>query len=1167
MAGVLDTLNASQATAAAAGLPDSQGRRGSPVIVLAGPGTGKTRVIVHRIAHMVREREIDPARILAVTFTVKAAEVLRGRLAELIGFAAEDVQTFTFHGLGHRLLRRYGDVLGLPREPEMLDGAQTARLMREIIRSAGLFPESRGLGADAMLRDATAAIEAMKDRAIEPARAAEFARAWGERLDRGEVALAAGEDPREVIEAQRGDQRFLQDAAELASRFAKACADEGLLSFGDLIALPTRLMREHATMAAQIRQEFRHVIVDEFQDVNAAQIELLGQIVPPAEFERGEGNSARSLCVVGDDDQAIYAFRGADDRAFSTFAAMYPSCRTVRLTTNYRSTPKIIGVSNGVIARATDRFDPGKVIEPASNEADGLFATGSVECVKVSDAQAEPGVIAAMILADRERAKRAGGEHSWGRYAVIARGHGDLDRAAGALALEGIPCIRSRPEKLDQEQSVLDALAWARTLTNPSDAPSVLRLLARPPIGVPVAWASSWIAAWRSAASHAEAGSESVEKPGGLIAWLTAHLPAYVESSDPHAAALSRFLALHARLTALMPQLSASDMTDKIVREADLAHAELLDGRERATRVNALVTLLRFVRSKQARLEPPGDLAAFLAYYEDLDGRERERMELGADKLDLASREGEDAPDVEKSGDAVRLMTAHAAKGLEFDTVFVMRLNGPHGFPKTSGGDDAILPRALTDTMLPQRDARSLKERRLAEERRLFYVACTRAQRRLVVFSRVPKKAGDAVAFFAEVAAAPGAVVMEEEAVRTDAASVGISLTGWQDSQIEMGAGEGGLSGDSPRERLRRERRSVRLSAALALDQASKGDAEAVAQAEQALRGAARKLAIIEWIEQAAKPASTEPGTPDASLEALPQWARQDDDLVAYAEKVRILARSSPALKLRGLTPPLRLSYSHLDQYLRCPACYFAKFVLNVPEPTRSGTEIGTVAHEALSQFYSAWREAEAEGRASPGLDDLLARGRKIYFAKSAGRLADPVEVQRLHDLLTTAFERFHDPAANIQELEMPFRLPWTCNGITHVITGRIDRVDQRPDGSRRIVDYKSGQAWKKLVQPEKDDLQMGIYAMALEHLESAGDPARVPDGKGCNLSGGVAEYWMIATGEKGTIELSAMKLDKVRAKIDRVIEGLLAGRFTRSKDCSGLCAILPEDAVKSEGL
>ena len=1109
-----------------AGLNTAQARAvthdGGPAVVLAGPGTGKTRVIIHRLAYAMRERGLAPERMVALTFTTKAAEEMRQRLSSLVGVGLADrVQVHTFHGFGLRMVRRYADLMGLPPDPELIDSAQRRRLLRELIFQHDLLREWRGLAADGVVVDAEAAVSALSEQAIE----AEAAQAF---VSRRAAELAQNNDGLErlELEAEQAKLRRFEDVAKLAVLFARACAERGWVSFSDFISLPTRLLRRHSTAAALVRSAARHIVVDEFQDVNAGQIEFLRLLAPPG----AGGEAGPDLCVVGDDDQAIYEFRGADDRAFAKFARIWPGSEVIALTENFRSARPILAVANAIITQAGhERFAPDKLAERPSSLKDQPDEAGAgVLAVKLPQDTLDGDVIAMMVLTQRAREP----ERRYREFAVLARNGGDLDRVAAGLELEGIPVARRRRKGLLEEPGIKDVWNWMELLVNARASWAARWLLVRPPAKVEPARMAEWERAYAAQRSRHESGAEATDDPGAFVAWLAARA-----SDEP---AVERLARQEAELRGLAATQRADEVVFRIMTLTDVAHADLTDGRARARRVARLAAVLRFVRERQHRLDAPGDLAAFWAYLQDLADAEKEIE--GGSSVDGEPQQVE-GDDGDPERDAVQLVTAHSAKGLEFDTVFVTRV-GQHGFPSVRS-DEAVLPEGLVDRA---GDTRDTKARRQAEERRLFYVACTRAERRLVILGKQGKTRSSGVNFMDELvrdrAAEQLVTVLESADVWADAAEAGVGSPA-RGELDRAGAGFDRLG--KRREALIRARREARLEAATALDAADRAGLTPAGMEEllARLRDAAGRLALAAEMERNGKPAAwitgdaTTPSWQKLAAVLGPLWADE------VAGKGAVAAGGVVEPRWAGQVPPLRLSYSVIDEYLRCPRCYYLKHVLRIPEADHDGATLGSAAHQALEQFYRQFAEADADGRDKPGLDRLMELGKKAFFRLAGNAAVKPEELKRLMAQLEMTFTRLHGDGDHVLEQEKHVQFAYPSGGHEHRFSAHIDRVDQAPDGRLRVIDYKTGYPKKSLLEPSKDDLQMGIYALA---LASQAD--------GC-WPEGTAEYWLLSTGQRGVIDLAALKADRIRAKIDEAVDGMLKGAYRQGKGCLGLCEIL----------
>lgn len=1165
-ADVIAALNEGQATAVT--------HEGEPLIVLAGPGTGKTRVIAYRVAHLVVARGVDPGKILVSTFTVKAARELRERLAGLIGAAkAERIHAYTLHGLGLRLLHRFGDAIGLPpiggnsegargwerageaagvaRRSDFIDSAQSRRLLRDLILDHDLFGSDRAAGVESIIVSAGKHFEFFANHAMDPRAATAAARKWREAVESGRGLDGSVLDDAER-EAEAARQRRFEAMVTLYGLYTATRRRRGWITFGDLLMLPIELLRKRADIAAIVRSDFRHVIVDEFQDVDRSMIELLRLVAPP-ESCRGAGDGGgQELVVVGDDDQAIYGFRGADDRAFFRFESIWEENRRVALSENYRSRERVVCVCNSVIARAAERFEPEKRIEtPRKLPRGRMPGDGVVECIGLAEERLDGEVIAAMLSADRASWPE-GDTKRWRRYAVVGRTHNDLDRIREALWLEGIPTVQERRTDAMSDEGVQSILAWVRLVVRPREHWHAVWLLSRPPFSCDVHAIAVWQRQYRAALSRwmesDEGGLEgSPDDPGGFAAWLSR-----AGAGDSR---VERFAAWHAEFGRAAADEPAAAALHRIVRDTGVVHADLIDGTDRAERVSAVVALLNFVQERQRRLAPPGRLEEFLNYFDDLDEEEKKlSREEDERRVDDSGESGE-----ETRPDAVRLITAHGAKGLEFHTVFVPRVHPQHGYGKAREDREVEVPMELLDGANggAAKDANG-ESRARAEARRLFYVACTRAEERLVLLAKQNKGRSSVANYFEEIRDDPtlkglvssisGDSVLQESAVRrggepeaaTEAGRAGVARTMKDD--------------DRRKELLGRARREVRLSAAGALTMVEAA-AAGVSEFEEAmtlLARSARRLAAISALE-GGREAPGFCGASDEMVKALAAELRQITD-----------AREAAGKGADGFAPPkppLILNYTSINEYLTCPRCWYVKQVLGFVGETGRALLVGNALHRTMEWFYKRHRDRDAEGGdgGEVSVEQLLAVARREYLA-----MADDAEAVSREDMdqllhqVRLVHSRLHDPTTQVLEIERTINFKYRCvseaagadgsREIEHDFRAKLDRIDQitLSDGSVgfRIVDYKTGGASKRILEPAADDLQFGIYVMALRAMYEADVD-------------GVAEYWACSTGQRGQMPFSKMKLDRVRAKIDGVVRGILAGRFERGKDCYGTCNFL----------
>ncbi|MEN0020682.1 MAG: ATP-dependent DNA helicase [Planctomycetota bacterium] len=1064
------------------GLNDAQRRavthQDGPMIVLAGPGTGKTRVLTRRAAHLIAACNADPESIVALTFTNNAARELEQRVQQLVG--AVGVRAGTFHSFGWRLIQRYRDRLGYTRAPTIIDSAQRRRLLREIV--ANDAEASRALDADLVVDEAWRTISKLAEHAIEPTTAAEHAQRWADTLaSEPPIESFTGDDRDEAI-AERQQQQAFAMHVRIADAFARGCLERNWITLDQLITAPVRLLRDDPPIASIIRSDMRHVLVDEFQDVNVAQIELLRLLCPPERHP--------DLCVVGDDDQAIYRFRGADDLAFDRFARMWPCTTTVPLDINYRSTAAIVDASSAVIARATHRFEPGKTLRSGRDDDDALD-TGVTAIWGNNEMQvAEPTV--SFLLREHAAGK------DWSSFGVIAHGHTDLDRIATAMEIAGIPYSRAAKRSITDDPGVQDLLAWVKLLVDPAAWYDARRLLRRPPISIPPMVVSDWEKQYKNASGTP------------VATWLRT---LDVDEADT-AAAVRRFGDLHDELAAFAADASAADAVFEITRRADLAHAELLSGTERSQRLRNIVTAVRFARQLQPRLEQPGDLGALVAHLDDLD--EDERGMGRATGEDALHRDDEDTG---AGAGAVRLMTAHGSKGLEFDTAIVVRINSPNGFP-TRGNSRNEVP--LPDGMIERPgDDRSEAERDDDEERRLFYVAATRAERRLVLVSKKWTRTTP-IHFVRDI---------------DDAGAVTDTI-----SETDLHAAAGREAPDDLArldEKARtalddaaaQARREARVLAASALDRAD--DAELTEHALESIAGQLREAAQRLAMTAVRARGSDAPSWADRAPEPVRELSARLGDLAA----ARAVTERPDAL-----TPPpdapLKLSYTSINDFERCPRCWYAKRVLELGEAPSDRANLGRAVHMALERFFARWRDAEADGEPVPTEHDL----HEIAVRTAADIGADAqAEIDQV-----IAFARaglaMHEAQAEVLYVERRITFDIDVAGCAHKMDAQLDRVDRFGE-LFRVVDYKTGASRRTLLEPKKDDLQLGIYRMALEKL-LPGAP-------------GMGEYWLLGDESRGSIRFDDLDTVKIDRKIEKAVEGMLSGRYKRGRSCSGLCDLL----------
>ena len=646
---------------------------GSPLLIIAGAGSGKTRVLTHRIAHLIATGRARPGEILAITFTNKAAAEMRERVTALVGPAGERMWVSTFHSACVRILRREHEAAGLRSTFSIYDAADSTRLITLIVRELGIDPKRFTPKTFAHR------ISDLKNELITPAQFAE---------------RAVTSNPLE------------RHLAEVYRAYAQRLSSANALDFDDIIMRTVALLQTRPAVAEMYRRRFRHILVDEYQDTNHAQYVLVRELVGgPGTSGAGSALPPGELTVVGDSDQSIYAFRGATIRNIEEFEEDYPSARTILLEQNYRSTQNILSAANAVISRNSGRRE--KNLWTAAG--DGAPITGYVADSEHDEAR--------WISQEVDRLADEHGVRPRD-VAVFYRTNAQSRALEEAFMRAGQPYKVIGGTRFYDRREIKDAIAYLRAVDNPDDDVNLRRILNVPKRGLGDK-AESVLA--EHAARHGVSFGTAVADAAGALRPASegdtagdldapGHEPPVVEGLTSRARTqVTRF---HELLASLRGQLTEGDgVADLLDSALDasgyLAELRASDDPQDATRVENLAELHSVASDFQAA-NPDGTLADFL-----------ERVSLVADSdqlpqaADLAAMsEGERAAAVaaEEQGQ-VTLMTVHTAKGLEFPVVFV------------TGLEDGTFPhsRALAEDV------------DLAEERRLAYVALTRARRRLYV--------------------------------------------------------------------------------------------------------------------------------------------------------------------------------------------------------------------------------------------------------------------------------------------------------------------------------------------------------------------------------------------------------------------------------------------------
>jgi DNA helicase-2/ATP-dependent DNA helicase PcrA len=579
-----------------------------PLLVVAGAGSGKTRVLTHRIAHLIQDHGISPFEILAITFTNKAAAEMKLRVGALVGPVAEKMWVSTFHSACVRMLRRDASKLGYPSSFTIYDQSDAVRLTGYVIRDLGLDPKK-----------------------------------FPPRSVHASISMAKNDNVSAEQFRERAGAIFERKIADVYVEYQHRLAKAGAMDFDDLLMVTATLFREHPDVLDHYRRRFKHVLVDEYQDTNTVQNELVIQLA-------GEH---RNVCVVGDSDQSVYSFRGADIRNILEFEAAFPDCTVIVLEQNYRSTQTILDAANAVIANNFGRKPKELWTDSGAGQAIARY--------HADDETDESQWVAHEISRLHDEGER------WGDMAVFYRTNAMSRVIEEQLMRLGIPYKVVGGTRFYDRREVKDALAYLRAVVNPVDEVSVKRVLNVPKRGV---------------------GDSTI---GKLDAWATAHGVAFIEAlrRGDEAGVTGRAVKGIAEFLDLL-----GDLNESLSRGPGPMLELILESTGYVAELQAEHSI-----EAEGRLENLAELVGSAREFEDVN-EFLEQVSLVADTDDLP--EGAD-------DSSVVLMTLHAAKGLEFPSVFLV------------GMEDGVFPhlRALGEPA------------ELEEERRLAYVGITRARERL----------------------------------------------------------------------------------------------------------------------------------------------------------------------------------------------------------------------------------------------------------------------------------------------------------------------------------------------------------------------------------------------------------------------------------------------------
>ncbi|HAQ1917478.1 TPA: DNA helicase PcrA [Enterococcus faecium] len=603
-----------------------------PLLLMAGAGSGKTRVLTHRIAYLIEEKEVNPWNILAITFTNKAAKEMKERVNAILASGGEDVWVSTFHSMCVRILRRDVDFIGYNRNFTIIDSSEQLTLMKRILKELNIDPKK-----------------------------------YDPRSILGTISQAKNslQTPQDFAKMQ--GSYYEEIAAKCYAAYQKELQYNQCMDFDDLIMNTIRLFEEHPDSLTYYQNKFHYIHVDEYQDTNHAQYTLVNLLA----------GRFRNLCVVGDADQSIYGWRGADMQNILDFEKDYPDAAVILLEQNYRSTKNILSAAN-------------QVIENNSNRKPKNLRTENKEGNKITYYRADNERDETRFIVDRMQEEIRSNHRNYGDFAILYRTNAQSRVMEETLLKANIPYKMVGGHKFYDRKEIKDILAYLNVLVNPQDSISFERIVNSPKRGI---------------------GPGSIEKLrsfASLHEWPLLEAAQNVDLANIGGKAgqqLGAFGEMIQEVTQMIPYLTVTELTKEVLdRSGYLEDLKIQNTLEAQARIENLEEFLTVTQEFDKQFEQQNE--------EDADAPE-EKLTVFLNDLALVS----DIDNLEEDASQVTLMTLHAAKGLEFPVVFLIGL------------EEGVFPlsRAL------------MEESELEEERRLAYVGITRAEEALYLtnaFSR-----------------------------------------------------------------------------------------------------------------------------------------------------------------------------------------------------------------------------------------------------------------------------------------------------------------------------------------------------------------------------------------------------------------------------------------------
>jgi DNA helicase-2/ATP-dependent DNA helicase PcrA len=628
----LDQLNPSQKEAVI--------NTNGPTLVIAGAGSGKTRVLTYRIAHLLMQG-VSPHRILALTFTNKAAKEMKERIASIVGYeTARNLWMGTFHSIFARILRNEADKLGYPSSFTIYDTADSKSLIKSIIKEMKLNDKEYKPGA------VLGRISSAKNDLVTPA--------------------AYTRDQHRMMEDQATRKGMVH---EIYTRYMRQCYKSGVMDFDDLLLNTNILFRDHPEVLQKYQNFFQYILVDEYQDTNYSQYIIIKRLA--------EKHS--NICVVGDDAQSIYSFRGAKIENILSFRNDYPNYKLFKLEQNYRSTQNIVNAANSIIAKNAKQIKKNVFSEKDSGNK-----------IKIHNAYSD--IEEGYIVINDIKEKRLKQNYEYQDFAILYRTNAQSRIFEEALRKSSMPYKIYGGLSFYQRKEIKDLLAYCRVTVNQADQEALKRIINYPARGIGKTTLDKLEAAAATAQCSIWDVLTSIEHTGKLFNAGTQRK-------------LNSFVGLIASFRASIDQLSAHELVTEIATQSGMMKDLYTDRTpESISRQENVQELLNGIQEFSLNRQEEGGEAGLVNFLEEVSL--------------LTDQDNESTDDINK----VTLMTIHSSKGLEFKNVYIV------------GAEEGLFPSSMTQE----------SEQGVEEERRLFYVAITRAEdNATITFARTRYKYGE----------------------------------------------------------------------------------------------------------------------------------------------------------------------------------------------------------------------------------------------------------------------------------------------------------------------------------------------------------------------------------------------------------------------------------------